>query len=358
MRKGITCLCALTFALLINGMKFEKRNNQLLESTIDEISEKSKVEKKSIRNAKSARGDFAYSKMYAQYAKDSENNYYLRFATALSGNLQNVTYTRSIEGKENKKLEVTTLYKGITANEETLYSSGSNNFDFKITSANEYYWACYTIKFKNYETYHAQDITLTLNVNGSNIASKTTSLDNIVNASETISLGDYAKLVNSENIEPAKKSFSEWKAWVKNVVQGGCTDGTNLYFVFSNGTSTSGQVIKYDIANKTTLNTSSEFTLSSSSLGDKDEVGNIAYVNGKLFVIANNSKVIVLDASTLEIEDSKVSFTLPSGVTSMIRDIEYNANLKKYVLMLKMVHYIFIMTTMNCYHMILQKFLL
>ena len=82
MKKGITCLCALTFALLINGMKFEERNNQLLESTIDEISEKSKVEKKSIRNAKSARGDFAYSKMYAQYAKDSENNYYLRFATA------------------------------------------------------------------------------------------------------------------------------------------------------------------------------------------------------------------------------------------------------------------------------------
>ena len=336
MKKGISCLCALTFALLISGVKSEKRDDQLLESTIDEISEKSKVEKKSIRNnTKSANEDFAYSKMYAQYAKDSDNNYYLRFATALSGNLGNITYTRSMEGKEDKQLEVTTLYKRITANEETMYNNGSDNFDFKITSASDYYWACYTIKLKNYETYHAQDITLTLNVNGNNIASKTTSLDNIVNASETISLGDYAKLVNSENIEPTTKSFSEWKAWVSNVIQGGCTDGTNLYFVFSNGTCTSGKVIKYDIANKTTLNTSSEFTLSSSSLGDKDEVGNIAYVNGKLFVIANNSKVIVLDASTLEIEDSEVSFTLPSGVTSMIRDIEYNANLKKYVLMLK-----------------------
>ena len=66
MKKGMSCLCAITFALLIIGVKSEKRNNQLLESTIDEISEKSKVEKKSIINAKSARSDFAYSKMYAQ----------------------------------------------------------------------------------------------------------------------------------------------------------------------------------------------------------------------------------------------------------------------------------------------------
>ena len=92
MKKGISCLCALTFALLISGVKSEKRDDQLLESTIDEISEKSKVEKKSIRNnKKSANEDFAYSKMYAQYAKDSDNNYYLRFATALSGNLGNIT---------------------------------------------------------------------------------------------------------------------------------------------------------------------------------------------------------------------------------------------------------------------------
>ena len=62
----------------------------------------------------------AYSDMYAQYGIDSDNNYWVRFATAIKGNVESLSYTREavqeLGETEAVTKEVTTVYKGVSSN--------------------------------------------------------------------------------------------------------------------------------------------------------------------------------------------------------------------------------------------------
>ena len=152
--------------------------NDLESSTTDVINEKSNVKKVALKNASSGNDAFNASKIYFQTAQDSEGYEYLRFATALRGSYSRVSYTRHIDGLGDNDSNVSVLYKGIAADGKVSYYDGSGLVDHDVTSTENYYWACYTIRFKSNSTYKDSDITLTLNVDDKYTDSHTISLNN------------------------------------------------------------------------------------------------------------------------------------------------------------------------------------
>ena len=179
----------LSVALLLSVVAFSnvtKENNKtsvadLESSTTDFMNEKSNIKKVSLRDAIRKSDLFKASKIYFQTASDAEGYEYLRFAAALRGAYSKVSFTRKIAGLEDKTDEVTTLYKGIAANGKVLYTNGDKLLSENVESTKNYYWACYTIRFKSDSTYKDSDITLTLNVDDKYTDSRTISLNNAKN---------------------------------------------------------------------------------------------------------------------------------------------------------------------------------
>lgn len=97
------------------------------------------------------------SKIFVQTA-NVENFYYIRFSTAIKGNITSVKYTReaTMDKAENTK-DVMTLYEGIKSNGNVLYYSSLVENENHLTEIEsykgEYYWACYTIKLSS-ESYN------------------------------------------------------------------------------------------------------------------------------------------------------------------------------------------------------------
>lgn len=171
MKKTILPLLLFTFILGLNGIQ---TTSHITESAIDVFDNKTSI---NIRKLEETTNDVSYSKMFTQYAK-KDNKYYLRFATAIKGNVNSIKFVREIDGLPNNDKECTTLYKGISANNKTLYYDGTNAIEEASDLTNDYYWACYTIQF-NDDTYLNKDITLSMYINNqeTSIASKTTTLN-------------------------------------------------------------------------------------------------------------------------------------------------------------------------------------
>ncbi len=180
--------------------------NDLESSTTDVINEKSNVKKVALKNASSGNDAFNASKIYFQTAQDSEGYEYLRFATALRGSYSKVSYTRHIDGLGDKDSNVSVLYKGIAANGKVSYYDGSGLVDYDVTSTENYYWACYTIRFKSNSTYKDSDITLTLNVD-----------DNKYTDSRTISLNDAKNYVDDKKIDTTINEFKTYRMEAENL---------------------------------------------------------------------------------------------------------------------------------------------
>lgn len=122
--------------------------------------------------------ELTHSKMFVQYGINTNKNdeaygcYYLRFATALKGNVESIEYTRKIDNYDDKVLPATTIYSGISANGKIYYYDELNqNITEDETYKNQYYWTCYTIKFKKESEFKNKDISLSLKVNGKELFS-------------------------------------------------------------------------------------------------------------------------------------------------------------------------------------------
>lgn len=182
MKKTILPLLLFSFVLGLSGTN--NVNNHLVESATDLFTNKTNVNIRKLSDNETKSGDnttedneISYSKMYTQYAK-KDNKYYLRFATAIKGDVNSINFVREIDGLPNKDKECTTLYKGISANNKTLYYDGTNAVEEASDLTKDYYWACYTIQFKD-DTYLDKNITLSMYINNqdTSIASKTTTLN-------------------------------------------------------------------------------------------------------------------------------------------------------------------------------------
>lgn len=92
------------------------------------------------------------SRTFVQYGIRENNNYVLRFATAVKGSIDQITYTRTAEGKEDNVKSVSHVYQGLLSGESTVYY---NPVTQDVTTDEEYkgmyYWACYTIEYTSEE---------------------------------------------------------------------------------------------------------------------------------------------------------------------------------------------------------------
>ena len=171
-------LFALSAALLTAGIivnKSEIKSKGFEESATDLYSKENNI-KKIRKTDEVVTPTVETSIMYAQSGNDGTNSY-LRFATAVKGDVTSITFNRKVEGKEDRPLECKTLYKGISSNGKTYYYNGEELVTAQDENTNNYYWACYTIKFEANSLYLDKDITLEMTINGESgiIANKTTS---------------------------------------------------------------------------------------------------------------------------------------------------------------------------------------
>lgn len=169
-----TLLCLSSLAMLITF------NNKMdADGLIEETNLNNEKGISILSNRKEANQEaLTHSKMFVQYGintnKESEGYgcYYLRFATALKGNVESIEYTRKIDNYDDKVLFASTIYSGISANGKVYYYDELNqNITEDETYKNQYYWTCYTIKFKKESEFKNKDISLSLKVNGKELFS-------------------------------------------------------------------------------------------------------------------------------------------------------------------------------------------
>lgn len=152
----------------------------LVESTKDYLNEQNGIEQVNVK-ALNSNSALDCSTMYTQYAFDkNDGSYYLRFATAIKGDVTSLSYKRVVAGIDDNIIYSYTLYKGISANGEVNYYDGKE-LSTDTQFAGNYYWSCYTIKFAKSSIYKEKDITVELSVNGDTTITRTISLNTLLN---------------------------------------------------------------------------------------------------------------------------------------------------------------------------------
>lgn len=107
------------------------------------------------------------SKIYTQWAILNDGSTSLRFAIALKGNIEAITFIRSeVIGlettKETNVVNVDTVYKSITADNKNYYYT---NEGLSEEDNDSYYWACYTINYSKNSSLKQNNIELSIKIN-------------------------------------------------------------------------------------------------------------------------------------------------------------------------------------------------
>lgn len=107
------------------------------------------------------------SKIYTQWATLNDESTSLRFAIALKGNIETITFTRSeVIGLETTKeanvVNVDTVYKSIAANNKNYYYTSEG---LSLEDNDSYYWACYTINYSKDSSLKQNNIELSVKIN-------------------------------------------------------------------------------------------------------------------------------------------------------------------------------------------------
>lgn len=339
---GLLVLCAATLGSLTNPV-INHKDNDLQTSTIDFVNEKNGIKKANVITQVN-NNKFSASKIYAQTAVDDEGFEYLRFATALRGKFDNVTYTRHIEGLEDKIDPVTTIYKGISANGVTTYSNGKDFVNYDVTSTKEYYWACYTIKFNKDSIYKNTDITITLNVDGYS-DTKTTSLEKIKNYVEDNSVNNlnFIESLNYANVYNHDYNFTlvseKFNVDTYDYIHGACNDLNDdryAYFSMNQTANKKGIIGKYDFETKKIVAYSKPFVLSNEEHWSDN--ANIFSYEDKVYIIDSygkfgsikTSELTGLDSAQVTQNDTTLVFKENGQEISNIKAVAYNKKVNKF----------------------------
>lgn len=337
MKNKLSCLLVLTSLLGLGLISNQQNHEDLIDYNYDALS--TNVKRYALSEMRTSSG-VETSKIYVQTA-NKNNEHYLRFATAVKGDVTSIKFTRELIGIEETETvkavrtkEIDTLYKGISSGEETSYFSGSQELiDQQITSTKDYYWACYTIKFSENSTYLSTPIRMTLSINDEEITTRTTSFNDELNNIYNGDLVDYLDLAGDNYNITLKKVSDNIKSDPYKIPQGGCTDGKYLYYALNEMGSKNTKLVKYDISTKTT--TFSDVI----EVIKKEEKGIYTKTPGKTFFYHNMIGLIIQDGSIkfFDKETMKENTTQTLPFTgdiekSKIYDVSYNEKLDRFVL--------------------------
>lgn len=226
----------LSASLLSLGV-VNKTNKDFQETTL--LDDDNYVTLNHVRKASENNG-LSYSKMFSQVAYDEvSESYFLRFATAVKGDINTINYSRKVEGKDDKEVSSSVVYYGISANGETLYyDEATQNASSDVSLKGNYYWTCYTIKFNKGSEFINKNISLTLKVNDVEIASKTTSVTDNFNKLTIEAESDYVERMTADGKALNTETYNG-VTFVKDLMG---TNYANAYLKFAFISSTAGEV--------------------------------------------------------------------------------------------------------------------
>lgn len=335
MKNKLSCLLVLTSLLGLGFISNQQNHEDLIDYNYDALS--TNVKRYALSEMRTFSG-VETSKIYVQTA-NKNNEHYLRFATAVKGDVTSIKFTRELIGIEETETvkavntkEINTLYKGISSGEETSYFSGSQELiDQQITSTKDYYWACYTIKFSENSTYLSTPIRMTLSINDEEITTRITSFNDELNNIYNGDLVDYLDLAGDNYNITLKKVSDNIKSDPYKIPQGGCTDGKYLYYALNEMGSRNTKLVKYDIAKKAT--TFSEVIELGKNAIHTQTPGKTFFYHNMIGLITQDGSIKFFDKETLtENTTQKLTFTGSLVENSKIYDISYNEKLDKFVL--------------------------
>ena len=354
-------ILSLSMLMMIPSM-IVNNENSLICSTTDVFNEKAHIEKRLLNQLTDTNETVKYSNMYVQYGYDG-TNYYLRYATAIKGDIETLNYKMFINDEEyiagEKNADV--LYKSILSNGTRQYYNGNE----LTTTPTEYLWTCYTIKFAS-EKHQADNIAVYLNINNENTISKSTSLleemnvepDHIEAEDCVYLLENGNKYTVSEDSANAQYPDSEGKISSSNFsrINNGSSgkgavsslsktqNGTKVYFEFTVNAPTSGE---YELlarvqgidessinglfnvsinVGEATLNTSNDKILKGNQLKDQYNASS-DYLNWCNLFWWN---MVNIGTYSLNKGENTIKITLPNGLNGNIDYFEIqNKNITK-----------------------------
>lgn len=299
----------------------------------------------SIKNARRTNQSVENSTIYAQVAtKDGVD--YLRFATAIRGDINSVSYNRTIVATgASKDKTITTVYKSISAkNSESadalsvFYTENGSLTDLALSSTKDFYWACFTIAFET-ETYKESDLNISVSVNGNVVASRTTSLYRVKNYYEdpNVKLGTFLSKSNNNSVDTKLVSPSSGiKDGSYKIPRGAVSDGEYAYYPLNVMGSRTSKIVKCNFLTNSIVKESEVINLTT-----PEGNGEWSQTAGNLFIYKDYIYQIMRDGSfevfNKDLEkvinlENKLSLSIPSGT---IYDVEYNAKLNKFVIATK-----------------------
>ena len=333
MKNKLSCLLVLTSLLGLGLINNQQNHEDLIDYNYDALS--TNVKRYALSEMRTL-SEVETSKIYVQTAT-KDNEHYLRFATAIKGDVTSIKFTRELIGIEETETvkaistkEIDTLYKGISSGEETSYFSGSQELiDQQITSTKDYYWACYTIKFSENSSYISTPIRMTLSINDEEITTRTTSFNDELNNVYNGDLVDYLDLAGDNYNITLKKVSDNIKSDAYKIPQGGCTDGKYLYYALNKMKAEETKLVKYDIAKKTA--TFSEVIKLGTQTWTQTPGKTFIYHN-MIGLILQNGSIKFFDKDTLK-EDTTQTLPFTGDIKkSKIYDVSYNEKLDRFVL--------------------------
>lgn len=294
----------------------------------------------SIKNARRTNQSVENSTIYAQVAtKDGVD--YLRFATAIRGYINSVSYNRTIVSTgASKDKTINTVYKSISAkNSESaealsvFYTENGSLTDLALSSTKDFYWACFTIAFET-ETYKESDLNISVSVNGNVVATRTTSLYRLKNYYEdpNIKLGTFLSENNSNSVDAKLVSPSSGiKDESYKIPRGAASDGEYVYYPLNVMGSRTSKIIKCNFLTNSVVKESEVINLTSIDKGEwYQTAGNLFIYKDYIYQIMQDGSFKVFNKDLEEINlTNRLSLPLPSG---KIYDVEYNAKLNKFVI--------------------------
>lgn len=297
----------------------------------------------SIKNARKTNQSVENSTIYAQVAtKDGVD--YLRFATAIRGDINSVSYNRTIVATgASKDKTITTVYKSISAkNSESadalsvFYTENGSLTDLALSSTKDFYWACFTIAFET-ETYKESDLNISVSVNGNVVASRTTSLYRVKNYYEdpNVKLGTFLSKSNNNSVDTKLVSPSSGiKDGSYKIPRGAVSDGEYAYYPLNVMGSKTSKIVKCNFLTNSIVKESEVINLTSEKNDEWSQTaGNLFIYKDYIYQIMRDGSFKVFNKDLVEMNlENKLSLSLPSRT---IYDVEYNAKLNKFVIATK-----------------------
>ena len=121
-------------------------------------------------------------------------------------------------------------------------------------------------------------------------------------------LGEYVTRCQEENISPSYNitkydKITNITSKAGSLMQGACLIGDDVYYVMSPGGAQKGAVVRYNLITGEKISESEAFNLSSEADWNCQNAGNMAYIDGLLYITKIDGSLLTVNPTTMEINE-------------------------------------------------------